>query len=33
MKVAKQGLTLVYLSAQLELCPTHKDTLHTLNTP
>jgi len=28
-----QGLTLVHFSAQLEPCLTHKDTLHTLNTP
>jgi len=28
-----QGLTLVHFSAQLEPCPTHKNTLHTLNTP
>jgi len=28
-----QGLTLVHFSAQLQPCLTHKDTLHTLNTP
>ena len=28
-----QGLTLVRFSAQLEPCLTHKNTLHTLNTP
>jgi hypothetical protein len=28
-----QGLTLVPFSAQLEPCLTHKNTLHTLNTP
>ena len=28
-----QGLTLVHFSAQLEPCLTHKNTLHTLNTP
>jgi len=28
-----QGLTLVHISAQLEPCLTHKNTLHTLNTP
>jgi hypothetical protein len=28
-----QGLTLVHLLAQLEPCLTHKNTLHTLNTP
>jgi len=28
-----QGLTLVAFSAQLEPCLTHKNTLHTLNTP
>jgi len=31
--VLNQGLTLVQLSAQLEPCLTHKNTLHTLNTP
>jgi len=30
---ASQGLTLVHFSAQLEPCLTHKNTLHTLNTP
>ena len=30
---AWQGLTLVHFSAQLEPCLTHKNTLHTLNTP
>jgi hypothetical protein len=29
----RQGLTLVHCSAQLEPCLTHKNTLHTLNTP
>jgi hypothetical protein len=29
----RQGLTLVHRSAQLEPCLTHKNTLHTLNTP
>jgi hypothetical protein len=28
-----QGLTLVHFSAQLESCLTHKNTLHTINTP
>jgi preprotein translocase subunit Sec63 len=28
-----QGLTLVHFSAQLEPCLTHKNTLHTINTP
>jgi hypothetical protein len=28
-----QGLTLVHFSAQLEPCLTHKNILHTLNTP
>jgi hypothetical protein len=28
-----QGLTLVHCSAQLEPCLTHKNALHTLNTP
>jgi len=28
-----QGLTLIHFSAQLEPSLTHKDTLHTLNTP
>jgi len=28
-----QGLTLVHFSAQLEPCLTHRNTLHTLNTP
>jgi len=28
-----QGLTLVHCSAQLEPCPTPKNTLHTSNTP
>ena len=30
---ARQGLTLVHFSAQLELCLTHKKKLHTMNTP
>jgi len=30
---AHSGLTLVHSSAQLEPCLTHKNTLHTLNTP
>jgi len=30
---ARQGLTLVHFSAQLEPCLTHKNTLYTLNTP
>jgi hypothetical protein len=30
---AVQGLTLVHFSAQLELCLTQENTLHTLNTP
>jgi hypothetical protein len=30
---AGQGFTLVHFSAQLEPCLTHKNTLHTLNTP
>jgi hypothetical protein len=29
----RQGLTLVHFSAHLEPCLTHKNTLHTLNTP
>jgi len=29
---ARQGLTLVHFSAQLEPCLTHKNTRHTLNT-
>jgi hypothetical protein len=29
----RQGLTLVHFTAQLEPCLTHKNTLHTLNTP
>jgi len=29
----RQGLTLVHFSAQLEPCLSHKNTLHTLNTP
>ena len=29
----RQGLTLVHFSAQLELCLSHENTLHTLNTP
>jgi hypothetical protein len=29
----RQGLTLVHFSAPLEPCLTHKNTLHTLNTP
>jgi hypothetical protein len=28
-----QGLTLVHFSAQLEPCLTHRNTLHTPNTP
>jgi len=28
-----QGLTLVHLSVRLELCLSHKSTLHTLNIP
>jgi len=32
-KHRRQGLTLVRFSAQLEPCLTHKNTLHTLNTP
>ena len=28
-----QGLTLVHFSTQLEPCLTHRNTLHTLNTP
>jgi len=30
---AKQGLTLVHFSAQLEPCMTQENTLHTLHTP
>jgi len=30
---ARQGLTLVHFSAQLEPCLTQENTLHTLNTP
>jgi len=30
---SSQGLTLVHFSAQLEPCLTHKNPLHTLNTP
>ena len=29
----RQGLTLVHFSVQLEPCLTHKNTLHTFNTP
>ena len=29
----QQGLTLVHFSAQLEPCLTHKNSLHTINTP
>jgi len=29
----RQGLTLLHFSPQLEPCLTHKNTLHTLNTP
>ena len=29
----RQGLILVHSSAQLEPCLTHKNTLHTINTP
>jgi hypothetical protein len=28
-----QGLPFVHVSAQLELCLTHQNTVHTLNTP
>jgi len=28
-----QGLTLVHFSAQLDPCPKHKNTSHTINTP
>jgi len=33
LKGCRQELTLVHFSAQLEPCLTHKNTLHTLNTP
>ena len=33
MSCSRQGLTLVHFSAQLKPCLTHKNTLHTLNTP